>query len=63
MLYQDRVIGRNNLWSRIAGGLALAVRARRRGDYELLSMNGHLRRDIGVGEALERVRFDELRFR
>ena len=54
MLYQERVLGRRSLWSRIVSGLAIGRSKRRRvADIDLLSMTPHLRRDLGLldGEA------------
>ena len=47
MLYQDRVLGRPSLWSRLVGRLG-SRRASRIADLDILSMNAHLRRDLGV---------------
>lgn len=51
MLYQDRPLGRRNLWSRLVARVAQR-RAARRADLDLLAMNPHLRRDLGLGEGL-----------
>ncbi len=48
MLYQDRILGRHRLWRRLAAGLAIAWHGRRAADLDLLSMQGHLRRDLGL---------------
>ena len=52
MLYQDHVLGRPSLWSRLMGRLR-ARRASTIVDLDILSMNAHLRRDLGLtdGEA------------
>lgn len=50
MLYQERVLGRRGLWRRIAAGVAIAWRGRNEADLDLLSMNRHLRRDLGLDE-------------
>ena len=55
MLYQERIIGRRGLWSRIAAGLALSLSSRKRADFDLLSMNCHLRRDIGLDEGRDDI--------
>lgn len=47
MLYQERVLGRRSLWSRFTASLAQR-RSARRADLDLLSMNPHLRRDLGL---------------
>ena len=53
MLYQERVLGRRSLWSRIVAGLAMARAKRGVADLDLVSMTPHLRRDLGLmdGEA------------
>jgi hypothetical protein len=50
MLYQERVLGRKGLWTRVAAGLAIAFSGRRDADLDLLSMNPHLRRDVGLDD-------------
>jgi hypothetical protein len=50
MLYQERVLGRLGLWSRVVAGLTIAWGGRQQSDVDLLSMNAHLRRDIGLHE-------------
>jgi hypothetical protein len=47
MLYQERVLGRPSLWSRIAARF-VRRRAAHRADLDLLAMNPHLRRDLGL---------------
>lgn len=47
MLYQDRVLGRRSLWARLTAGLVRS-RSSRQADLDLLSMNPHLRRDLGL---------------
>lgn len=48
MLYQERVLGRRNLWSRLVARVAIGVSRRKHADLNLLSMNAHLRRDLGM---------------
>jgi hypothetical protein len=52
MLYQDRVLGRPSLWSRLMGRLR-SRGGSRIADLDILSLNAHLRRDLGLydGEA------------
>jgi hypothetical protein len=58
MLYQDRVLGRKGLWSRMAAGFAVAFSGKKAADLDLLSMNRHLRRDIGLDEGQGSLRLD-----
>ncbi len=53
MLYQERVLGRRSLWSRLVAGLAAGRSRRGVADLDLVSMTPHLRRDLGLmdGEA------------
>lgn len=53
MLYQERVLGRRSLWSRLVAGLAVGRPRRGVADLDLVSMTPHLRRDLGLmdGEA------------
>lgn len=48
MLYQDRVLGRPSLWTRLAARLSRARRPAPVADIDLLSLNPHLRRDLGL---------------
>jgi hypothetical protein len=50
MLYQDRVLGRRSLWSRLVAQIAIGASRRRHADIDLLSMNRHLRRDLGMDD-------------
>ena len=50
MLYQERVLGRPSLWSRLVARFALRRSARKSADLDLLSMNRHLRRDLGIDD-------------
>ena len=58
MLYQERVLGRASLWSRLAARLAIGLTTRKAADLDLLSLNPHLRRDLGMedGQAGVRIR-------
>jgi len=48
MLYQDKTLGRVGLRRRLAAWLVVTHRGRRVADLDLLSMNAHLRRDLGI---------------
>ena len=48
MLYQDKTLGRVGLTRRLAAWLVVAHRGRRVADLDLLSMNAHLKRDLGI---------------
>ena len=48
MLYQDRVLGHAWIGARLAARLAIMLGSKRYADLDLLSMNPHLRRDIGL---------------
>lgn len=50
MLYQERVLGRRGLWSRLAARVASGLSGRKSADLDLLSMNRHLRRDLGMDD-------------
>ena len=50
MLYQERVLGRRNLWSRLAARVAIGFAGKKYADLDLLSMNRHLRRDLGMDD-------------
>ncbi len=50
MLYQERVLGRRSLWSRLAARVAIRLSSRKSTDLDLLSMNRHLRRDLGMDD-------------
>ena len=52
MLYQERVLGRRSLWSRLAARLSM----RRAADLDLLSLNPHLRRDLGMEDGQSGIR-------
>ena len=58
MLYQDKTLGRVGLTRRLAAWLVVAHRGRRVADLDLLSMNAHLRRDLGI-EHLPPHRFSD----
>lgn len=50
MLYQERTLGRPTLWTRLAARMAISLSGRRHADLDLLSMNRHLRRDLGMDD-------------
>ena len=50
MLYQERTLGRPNAWKRLVAHLAIGLRGRKHADLDLLSMNPHLRRDLGLDD-------------
>lgn len=50
MLYQERVLGRRNLWSRLVARIAIGLAGKKHADLDLLSMNRHLRRDLGMDD-------------
>jgi hypothetical protein len=56
MLYQERVLGRRSLWSRFAARVATGLSRRKPADLDLLSMNPHLRRDLGMEDGQSGVR-------
>lgn len=48
MLYQDKTLGEASIGARFVARLAIMLGGRRYADLDLLAMNPHLRRDIGV---------------
>ena len=56
MLYQERILGRTNLWNRLAARGAINLKAHRSADLDLLSMNPHLRRDLGMEDGQSGLR-------
>ena len=48
MLYQDKALGRQDVWARVAARLSGMLSTRRQADQELLSLSTHLQRDVGV---------------
>ena len=50
MLYQERVLGRQNLWSRLVAQVAIGLSGKKHADLDLLSLNPHLRRDLGMDD-------------
>jgi hypothetical protein len=48
MLYQDKTLGRVSFGHRVTATLAHLLRKRRYADLDLLAMNRHLRRDLGI---------------
>ena len=59
MLYQERALGRRSLWARITAGL-VGRRTAHRADLDLLSMNPHLRRDLGLEDGQGGLKTDHL---
>jgi hypothetical protein len=58
MLYYDKALGRAGLARRLAAWVTARSRRRRLADLDLLSMNAHLRRDLGI-EHLPPHRFSD----
>lgn len=56
MLYQQRVLGRASLWGRLAARIAVGLTAKKAADLDLLSLNPHLRRDLGMEDGQSGVR-------
>jgi hypothetical protein len=56
MLYQERVLGRPSLWRRLLARVAHGVSRRDHADLDLLSMNRHLRRDLGMDDGQSGLR-------
>jgi len=56
MLYQERVLGRSSLWSRLAARVVTSLTTRKAADLDLLSLNPHLRRDLGMEDGQSGVR-------
>jgi len=52
MLYQDKLLGRHWIGTRALVALRMLLSARRQDDLDLLSMNAHLRRDLGLDRDL-----------
>ena len=48
MLYQDKTLGQASFGRRLAARLLAALSSRRYADLDLLSMNPHLQRDLGL---------------
>ena len=48
MLYQDKTLGRLSIAARVAFLLQSMFSNKRQADLDLLSMNAHLRRDLGL---------------
>jgi hypothetical protein len=48
MLYQERVLGRPNLWRRVLDRFARP--SSRLADIDLVSLNPHLQRDLGLAD-------------
>ena len=58
MLYQEKALGRAGFGARVAARLALMFSRQRHADLDLLSMNRHLQRDLGLEEGSHCVRAD-----
>ena len=56
MLYQQRVLGHASLWGRLAARIALGLTSKKAADLDLLSLNPHLRRDLGMEDGQSGVR-------
>lgn len=56
MLYQERALGRPGFWSRIAARLTMTRRAGPVADLDLLSLNPHLQRDLGLTDGQSGLR-------
>lgn len=54
MLYQERVLGRRSLWSRLAATFAHRSTARR-ADLDLVALSPHLQRDLGLEGGADRL--------
>ena len=48
MLYQDKTLGQPTIARRVTSALRLMFSTKRQADLDLLSMNPHLRRDLGL---------------
>ena len=58
MLYREKALGRSDLGARLAARLALMFSRPKQADLDLLSMNRHLQRDIGIDEGSHGLRAD-----
>ena len=56
MLYQERVLGRGSLWSRLFAQVAIGASGKKHADLDLLSLNSHLRRDLGLDDGQSGIR-------
>jgi hypothetical protein len=63
MLYDNRQLGRQGLGTRLALRLRALFDTRRHADLDLLSMNRHLQRDLGLSDREVGVRLDDLVWR
>jgi hypothetical protein len=50
MLYQQKQLGQSWIGARFAARLAIMLTGKRYADVDLLAMNAHLRRDLGLHE-------------
>lgn len=60
MLYNDKALGRTSFGARLAACVSILFRSKRYADLDLLSMNPHLRRDIGMDESSRGFRPDDI---
>jgi hypothetical protein len=56
MLYQERVLGRTSLWRRLTSRIVIGLTAKKATDLDLLSLNPHLRRDLGMEDGQSGIR-------
>ena len=56
MLYQDKTLGQASFGRRLAARLLAALSRRRYADLDLLSLNPHLRRDLGMEDGQSGIR-------
>jgi hypothetical protein len=56
MLYQERVLGRTSLWRRLTSRIFIGLTAKKAADLDLLSLNPHLRRDLGMEDGQSGIR-------
>jgi hypothetical protein len=56
MLYQERVLGRTSLWRRLTSRIVIGLTAKKAADLDLLSLNPHLRRDLGMEDGQSGIR-------
>lgn len=56
MLYQEKVLGRVSVSTRFAARLAILFSRRRYADLDLLALNPHLQRDLGIEALPDRLR-------
>jgi hypothetical protein len=61
MLYQDKVLGRRGAWRRMLAEMTAKLSRRHVADLDLLAMNPHLRRDLGLEDGQTGLRVDDTR--